>query len=149
MPKVRRSNARRLSKRRRPEALTIRDAENLKKYDQWTTILFAGAVFMNSHWMKFACFFLMYRYLKKSSNLRWMNWEKLQRQRHNLYLIESFSPDHCYNMFRFKKQYLRKLIKGWGVYTLTEWVTLGQGSLYHREIMFLLLLYRYAYAGTF
>ena len=64
MPTVRCSHARRLSKRRRPAALTIHDTVYLKKYGQWTTILFAGAVFMNSHWMKFACFFLGYRYLK-------------------------------------------------------------------------------------
>ena len=110
------------------------------------TILFAGAVFMNSHWMKLACFFLMYRYLMKTSNLRWMNWGKIQRQRHKLYLIESSSPNHCYSMFQFKKQYL---FTGWGVCTLTERVPLEQRSLYHREMMFLLLLDRYAHAGTF
>jgi hypothetical protein len=149
MPKVLRKNAKRLSKRRRHEALTIRGTEDLKKFDEWTTIFAANCVLVNDDWMKVACFFLAYRYMKKAENLRWMEWEKLERRRHKLYIIESFSPDQCYNMFRFKKNYLRKLFTGWGVYTLPEWIHLEQGSLYHREMMFLLLLNRYAHAGTY
>jgi hypothetical protein len=45
----------------------------------------------------------------------------------------------CYQMFHFKKKYLRKLFTGLGVYTLPEWVRLDSGHLYHREMMFLLL----------
>jgi hypothetical protein len=48
------------------------------------------------------------------------------------------------------KKYFRKLFTGWGVYDLSEWVIVDDkaGNLYHREMMFLLLIYRYAHGGT-
>lgn len=47
MPKVLRKNAKRLSKRRRHEALTIRGTEDLKNFDEWTTIFAASCVLVN------------------------------------------------------------------------------------------------------
>jgi hypothetical protein len=148
---VERKGAKALSSRRRKDALTLADRKMIAKYRDGQLSFFLAAlrhrhiprIYVVMLLMSLHCHF-------KKEELRLYDWQRLPPPvAPKLYLIESFSREQCYQMFRFMKKYLRKLFTGLGVYTLPEWVRLDSGHLYHREMMFLLLLNRYALAGKF
>ena len=152
MVKVVRRSAKETPKRYRYLALTILDKRMLAKYTQVAqlfAILSHGENLRGNHRRRILCLAVFGVFYAKREHLRLVELEHFAPIPQKVYRIESFHRAHCYRKLRFKNKYLRKLLTGWGVYDLPEWIIIGKGgNIYHREMMFLLLIYRYAHGGT-
>jgi len=149
--RVERRPAKYTSKRRRHESITRREMQQLSWYTNSAALFLIMSVTSQSERDQFLFSVLFLCCYMKRENLRWVDHFPLQAVPQKLYTINSFDDNDCYRLLRFRKGQLRKLFTGLGVYNLPEWVVIDESSrnLYHREMAFLVLLFRYATAGTF
>jgi hypothetical protein len=150
MKRVIRWSVKRAPKRRRHNALTGHEKTVLQRYHTlFLTFLALTIAESNRSLRRDMYAVLMAIYAIKRERLRLVYITPLVPNPRKLFVIESFNESDSYRYLRFKKSLIRKLFTGLGVFKLQEWILLDDGNLYHREMLFLLLLYRYAQGGTF
>jgi hypothetical protein len=150
MKRVVRWSVKQAPKRCRHEASTGHESTVLKKYHTLFVAFLALALTENNRPRRKETYaVLMAIYVIKRERLRFVYLPPLVPNRRKLFVIESFNESDSFRYLRFKKHLLRLGVFKLDVFKLDEFIVLDDGNLYHREMMFLLLLYRYAQGGTF
>lgn len=139
-------------KRRRYQALSGHDKFSMKRFHNLFLLSFTNYLKTRNSprrrmiYLRSAAYFFVQR-----ERLRLVELLPLTPSEKKQFLVESFNLSDSYRYLRFKRSMIRKLFTGLRVYDLPEWVLIDKesGNIYHREMMFLLLLYRYAQGGTY